>query len=181
MLFQLRTNGPPGFLRPFMTDDGRFANISFIYPDHKGDTIMKTLIAADAFITKHPMGEVIVRLDKDQAEAGAPLWNCERLTDIWYYMLGPLLPARHHTLTVQIRQPDGSYKAIDVIAATAKERPARLARRVPREGPRGLRERARRGRGGRRLHLARARSPTGTTATSTTGGRARSTASAPSR
>jgi uncharacterized protein len=120
MLFQLRTNGPPGFLRPFMTDDGRFANISFIYPDHKGDTIMNTLIAADAFITRHPMGEVIVRLDKDHAEAGVPLWNWERLTDIWYYMLGPLLPARHHTLNVQIRQPDGSYKAIDVSAAGEK-------------------------------------------------------------
>jgi len=117
MLFQLRTNGPPGFLRPFMTDDGRFANISFIYPDHQGETIMKVLIAADAFIERHPMGEVIVRLDKDQAEAGAPLWDFERLTDIWYYMLGPLLPARHHTLNVQLRQPDGSYKKIDVAAS----------------------------------------------------------------
>jgi hypothetical protein len=117
MLFQLRTNGPPGFLRPFMTDDGRFANISFIYPDHQGETIMKVLIAADAFIERHPMGEVIVRLDKDRAEAGAPLWDFERLTDIWYYMLGPLLPARHHTLNVRIRQPDGSYKKIDVAAS----------------------------------------------------------------
>ena len=38
-LFQLRQNGAPGFLRPFMTDDGRYANLSFIYRDHKGDTI----------------------------------------------------------------------------------------------------------------------------------------------
>ncbi len=115
MLFQLRTNGPPGFLRPYMTDDGRFANISFIYPDHKGDTIMNTVITADAFIERHPMGEVIVRLDKDQAEQNAPLWNWERLTDIWYYMLGPVLPSRHHTLNVQLRQEDGSYEHLGVM------------------------------------------------------------------
>jgi predicted RND superfamily exporter protein len=121
MLFQLRTNGPPGFLRPFMTDDGRFANISFIYPDHKGDTIMNTLIAADAFIEGHPMGEVIVRLDKDQAEKDAPLWNFERLTDIWYYMLGPLLPPRHHTLKVQLRQ-EGEYAELAVMQPSSKDK-----------------------------------------------------------
>jgi hypothetical protein len=122
MLFQLRTNGPPGFLRPFMTDDGRFANISFIYPDHQGETIMKVLIAADAFIERHPMGEVIVRLAKDKAEQGAPLWDLERLTDIWYYMLGPVLPApRHHTLSVQLRQPDGSYREVPVMATGGKD------------------------------------------------------------
>ena len=37
-LFQLRQNGAPGFLRPFMTDDGRYANLSFFYRDHKGET-----------------------------------------------------------------------------------------------------------------------------------------------
>lgn len=118
MLFQLRTNGPPGFLRPFMTDDGRFANISFIYPDHQGETIMKVLVAANAFIERHPMGEVIVRLSKDHAEQGAPIWNWERLKDIWYYMLGPVLPSpRKHTLTVQLRQPDGTYKQVPVNVA----------------------------------------------------------------
>jgi predicted RND superfamily exporter protein len=121
MLFQLRTNGPPGFLRPFMTDDGRFANISFIYPDHKGDTIMKVLMSANAFIERHPMGEVIVRLDKDQADPDAPLWNWERLKDIWYYMLGPLLPARHHTLHVQLRQPDGTYQSLPVSTAKGSD------------------------------------------------------------
>ena len=39
-IFQLQQNGAPGFMRPFMTDDGRKANISFFYPDHKGETIM---------------------------------------------------------------------------------------------------------------------------------------------
>jgi predicted RND superfamily exporter protein len=120
MLFQLRTNGPPGFLRPFMTDDGRYANISFIYPDHKGSTLQKVVLAAEAFIERHPMGEVIVRLDKDQAAVDAPLWNWERLKDIWYYMLGPLLPARHHTLKVQLRQADGSYKELPVMTPEGK-------------------------------------------------------------
>ena len=41
MIFQLQTNGPPGFLRPFMTDNGRDANIQFFYPDHKGETIVQ--------------------------------------------------------------------------------------------------------------------------------------------
>jgi len=122
MLFQLRTNGPPGFLRPYMTDDGRYANVSFIYPDHKGETLHKVVLAANAFIDEHPMGEVIVRLGKDQAEKGAPLWDFERLTDIWYYMLGPLLPERHHTLQVLRRRDGGNgeqpgYEALDVHAA----------------------------------------------------------------
>jgi uncharacterized protein len=114
MLFQLRTNGPPGFMRPYMTDDGRYSNISFIYPDHKGDTILTTLSAADEFIARHPMGEVIVRLDKDKAPLDAPITNGQRLLDIWYYMLGPLLPSRHHTLTVQLREPNGTYKSLPV-------------------------------------------------------------------
>jgi predicted RND superfamily exporter protein len=121
MLFQLRTNGPPGFLRPFMTDDGRFANISFIYPDHKGDTIMNTLVAADEFIDRHPMGEVIVKLEMDKAKADASIFDTQRLLDIWYYMLGPLLPYRHHTLVVQVRQPDGKYAELPVDARNGKQ------------------------------------------------------------
>jgi predicted RND superfamily exporter protein len=125
MLFQLRTNGPPGFLRPFMTDDGRYGNASFIYPDHKGDTLHKVVLAANAFIDKHPMGEVIVRLQKDQAEQNASLFNLERLTDIWYYMLGPLLPERHHTLHVQKRAgvdgPEAKYATLEVNAVDGKD------------------------------------------------------------
>ncbi len=70
VIFQLRTNGAPGFLRPFMTDDSRDANVSFFYPDHKGETIHKAVLAADAFIKDNPMGEVIVRLDMDHAAEG---------------------------------------------------------------------------------------------------------------
>jgi uncharacterized membrane protein YdfJ with MMPL/SSD domain len=36
-------------------------------------------------------------------------------------MLGPLLPARHHSLTVQLRQADGTYKALPVNAAGGKD------------------------------------------------------------
>ena len=124
MIFQLQTNGPPGFLRPFMTDDGRDANISFFYPDHKGDTIMRTVLSAEEFIEQNPVGEVIVRLDKDRAEKDAPLWNLERLTDIWYYMLGPLLPPRDHTLNIRVRQPDGKYAALEVKNASSDGVPA---------------------------------------------------------
>jgi len=112
MVFQLQTNGPPGFLRPYMTEDGRDGNISFFYPDHKGDTLVRTVMAANAFIERNPLGEVIVRLEKDHGEHDAPLWNEEKFLDLWYYMLGPLLPSpRDHTLKISIRQPDGRYKS----------------------------------------------------------------------
>ena len=117
MLFQLRTNGPPGFLRPFMTDDGRYANISFIYPDHKGETLVQVVLAAQAFIDEHPMGEVIVRLDKDRAEKSEPFYSYDKLADAAYYMLGPLLPPRNHTLNVQLRQEDGTYEHLPVSSA----------------------------------------------------------------
>jgi predicted RND superfamily exporter protein len=116
MLFQLRTNGPPGFLRPYMTDEGRYANISFFYPDHKGDTIARAVMASDEFIQRNPMGEVFVRLDENHAPRGASFFSRESLLDKWYYMLGPLLPTRGHTLHVQVRRADGSYENVPVTA-----------------------------------------------------------------
>ncbi|MGH0037297.1 MAG: efflux RND transporter permease subunit [Myxococcota bacterium] len=109
-LFQLRTNGPPGFLRPFMTDDGRHANISFFYPDHKGETILQVVAASREFIKRNPIGEVIVRLEKDHAAPDAPFFSYDSLADKWYYMLGPLLPPRNHTLKVSVRTDDGTYE-----------------------------------------------------------------------
>jgi predicted RND superfamily exporter protein len=108
-IFQLQTNGPPGFLRPYMTDDGRNANIRFFYPDHKGDTIMRVVMASQHFIEENPIGEVIVRLDIDHAAADASWLDYDKWADLWYYSLGPLLPPRNHTLNVRIRQADGSY------------------------------------------------------------------------
>lgn len=113
VIFQLRTNGAPGFLRPFMTDDSRDANVTFFYPDHKGPTILRAVAASNYFIRENPMGEVIVRLDRDHAEPGAGFFDRERLTDLWYYMLGPLLPTRDHTLHVQVRE-NGSYESLAV-------------------------------------------------------------------
>ncbi len=121
VIFQLRTNGAPGFLRPFMTDDSRDANVSFYYPDHKGETIHRAVLAADAFIKENPMGEVIVRLDKNQAGRDASFFSRDKLTDIWYYMLGPLLPPRNHTLHVQVKKSDGAYESIEVSKASAGE------------------------------------------------------------
>jgi hypothetical protein len=116
VIFQLRTNGAPGFLRPFMTDDSKDANVSFFYPDHKGETIHKAVLAADAFIKENPMGEVIVRLDMDKALPGAGFFDKEALTDLWYYMLGPMLPTREHTLHVQLRK-GGAYELIEAHTA----------------------------------------------------------------
>jgi predicted RND superfamily exporter protein len=108
-IYQLRTNGAPGALRPFITEDGKDANIAFLYRDHKGETIRKAVLSAEEFIRRNPMGEVIVRLDRDRGKPDQSPLSPARLLDTWYYMLGPLLPPRHHTMTVQIRQPDGTY------------------------------------------------------------------------
>lgn len=108
IIFQLQTNGPPGFLRPFMTDDGKDANISFVYPDHKGETISLAVAAAKAFIQDNPLGEVSIRLDKDRADAEAGFFEYDQMADNLYYMLGPLLPPRHHSLEVRVRD-DGRY------------------------------------------------------------------------
>jgi len=114
-LFQLRTNGPPGFLRPFMTDDGRYANISFFYKDHKGETILRVVAASDAFIRRNPIGEVIIRLEKDRAAPGAGFFEYDSLMDKWYYMLGPVLPSpRNHTLKVSVRSEEGTYETQSV-------------------------------------------------------------------
>jgi predicted RND superfamily exporter protein len=108
-IFQLQQNGPPGAMRPFMTDDGRKANISFFYPDHKGETILYATHFAEEFIESNPLGEVLIRLDMDHAKPDAGFFDPENLKDMWYYMFGPLLPPRNHSLTVRIRQDDGSY------------------------------------------------------------------------
>jgi predicted RND superfamily exporter protein len=110
-LFQLQQNGPPGALRPFLTDDGRKSNIAFYYPDHKGDTIAYAVHYAQQFIADNPLGEVSIRLDVDRGKQGASFFSWDQLMDKWYYMLGPLLPPRHHTLNIRIRQKDGSYVA----------------------------------------------------------------------
>jgi len=117
IIFQLQTNGPPGFLRPYMTDEGKDANISFFYPDHKGETIVRVVHFAEEYIKNHPTGEVSVRLDRDEAHPDAGYTDPEKLMDMWYYMLGPLLPTRHHTLTVRVRQDDGSYATLPVNTA----------------------------------------------------------------
>ncbi len=114
MIFQFRQNGPPGFLRPYMTDDGRKSNVSFFYPDQKGETIEFARHFAEQFILANPLGQVSVRLDRDQAEEGVGFFDTENLIDTWYYMLGPLLPTRDHTLTVRIRQSDASYVQSEV-------------------------------------------------------------------
>ncbi len=114
MIFQLRQNSSPGFLDPFMTMDSKDANIMFFYRDHKGETLLKVAHAADEFIKRNPIGEVILRLDKNKAPPEAGFFDIESLTDTWYYMLDPLLPIRAHTMSVKLRQEDDSYETLAV-------------------------------------------------------------------
>jgi len=113
-IYQMRTRGAPGAMDPYLSPEGKDANIRFFYRDHKGETIRRTVLAAEEFIRRNPIGEVIVRLDKDRAEPDASFFTREALLDKFYYMLGPLLPDRHHTLTVQVRNEDGSYSSQSV-------------------------------------------------------------------
>jgi predicted RND superfamily exporter protein len=108
-IYQLRTNGAPGAMRPYLTDDGKDANIAFFYRDHKGETIRRTVVASQEFIRRNPIGQVILRLEKDRSAPDAGFFDRESLLDKTYYMLDPLLPYRHHTFTVQIRNDDGTY------------------------------------------------------------------------
>jgi hypothetical protein len=117
-IFQLRQNGPPGFMRPFMTDDGREATVAFYYPDHKGDTIAFARHFAEDFIKNNPLGKIDVRLDEDRAEHDAGWLDRDKWIDMGYYLLGPMLPTRHHTLHVQKRQKDGSYVPEEVKTAS---------------------------------------------------------------
>ncbi len=114
MIFQLRQGGAPGLLRRYITDDGKLAAVSFFYPDHKGETIERARNFAEQFIEENPLGEISIRLDRDEAPANAGFFDRENWVDMGYYMLGPILPPRHHTLTVRVRQPDDSYRAESV-------------------------------------------------------------------
>jgi predicted RND superfamily exporter protein len=120
-IYQMRTNGAPGAMDPYLTPEGKDANIQFFYRDHKGETIRRVVIAAEEFIRRNPIGEVIVRLDEDRAQKGDGFFARNSLLDKWYYMLGPLLPSRHHTMTVQIRNEDGSYTSQAVNEFTTVE------------------------------------------------------------
>jgi predicted RND superfamily exporter protein len=126
-IFQLQQNGPPGFMRPYMTDDGRKANISFFYPDHKGDTVIYATHFAEKFIEENPLGEISIRLDRDHADADAGFFDGDKLKDMAYYMFGPLASGvagpRNHTLTVRIRQEDGSYAQAPVNVASGDAAP----------------------------------------------------------
>ena len=117
-IYQMRTNGAPGAMDPFLSPEGKDANIQFFYRDHKGETIRRTVIAAEEFIRRNPIGQVIVRLEEDQAGPEDGFFTANSLKDKWYYMLGPLLPDRHHMLTVQIRNEDGSYLPVEVNSFT---------------------------------------------------------------
>jgi predicted RND superfamily exporter protein len=122
-LFQLKTNGPPGFLRPYTTDDNRKANLSFYYPDHRGDTIKLAVEAANEFIRRNPIGEVNLRLDIDRAGPEEGFFSYNSLADKLYYMIGPVLPPRNHTLRVSIRKGDASYQNVVVAPVDHDELP----------------------------------------------------------
>jgi predicted RND superfamily exporter protein len=69
---------------------------------------------AEEFIEANPLGEISVRLDEDHAAKDAGFFDIQNLKDMWYYMFGPLLPSRHHTLNVRKRQDDGSYTNLEI-------------------------------------------------------------------
>jgi predicted RND superfamily exporter protein len=113
-VFQLTTTSPPGALASLLTPDGRAATTTLFYPDHKGETIHRALQVAERFIDEHPLGQVSVRLRKNHAAPDAPFWHPEAAKDFLYYMIGPLLWPRAHTLAVLLRDESGSYRPLEV-------------------------------------------------------------------
>src|SRR5262249_36734516 len=105
-LIFIRLNSAPGALSSILNVNGTVAQPTAFYPDHKGPTIRRAIQTAEDFIASHPMGAIQIRLDEDHAAAGAPFWDRQRVTDFVYYMIGPLLPARAHTLRVLRQQDD---------------------------------------------------------------------------
>ncbi|MCP5071592.1 MAG: MMPL family transporter [bacterium] len=114
VLFQLRRNGSPGFLRPYATDDDSKANLGFFYPDHKGDTLSRVVHAAEDFIRLNPVGELGLSLEQDSARPDSGFFDYQKWIDGIYYMFGPMLPRRGHTLRVTSRDASGSYTSADI-------------------------------------------------------------------
>jgi len=119
LLIFLRLNSAPGALSSIINANGRIAQITAFYRDHKGETIRRAVSVAEEFIAKNPMGAISIRLDEHRAAPGARFWNRERILDFVYYMIGPLLPARGHTLEV-LRREDAVYVPFEV-KTTAKD------------------------------------------------------------
>jgi len=104
LIFQLRQDGPPGALRPYLSDDGRQAQLTLHYPDHGRDTIDSALDSARRFVRANPLGRVTLRLERDRAAGDAPWHDRERWLDRLHYFVGPMLPPRQHTLSVEVRE-----------------------------------------------------------------------------
>ncbi|HTO52145.1 MAG TPA: MMPL family transporter [Myxococcota bacterium] len=116
-LIFIRLNSAPGALSSIINVNGTVAQLTAFYPDHKGPTIRRAIRTAEQFIADNPMGAIQIRLDQNHAAPGAPFWDRARVTDFFYYMIGPLLPARAHTLQV-LRQQDGKYVPFEVKTVT---------------------------------------------------------------
>ena len=68
----LRFNSPPGALTSIVTNDGRAATVTAIYPDHKGETIRQAVEVAEEFIAENPMGTIRSGSTRTRAAPGAP-------------------------------------------------------------------------------------------------------------
>ena len=119
ILIFLRFNSPPGALASIITNNGRAAQVTAFYQDHKGPTIRRAVSVAEDFIENNPMGTISIRLDENHGTPGAPPWDPERVKDFFYYMIGPLLPVRAHTLEVLRR--DGAHYVPFEVKTTAKD------------------------------------------------------------
>lgn len=120
-IFQIKTNSPPGFMSPYLSGNNRHSNIRFFYPDHKGETISLAVKAADTFIERNPTGQVTIRLSKDSAGSEEGFFSYDSLADKIYYMVGPMLPPRNHTLRVTRRNDDESYTTTAVEGVDGEE------------------------------------------------------------
>jgi predicted RND superfamily exporter protein len=103
----VRFNSQAGVLGSIISVSGRSGALTAFYPDHKGESIARAIRVTEEFIVENPIGLVSVRLDRNRAGEDAPFYDPERIKDFIYYMIGPLLPPRAHTLRVRLRGDDG--------------------------------------------------------------------------
>jgi predicted RND superfamily exporter protein len=94
IIYSLQRNSTPGALRPFLTDDAEDANITFFFPDHKGETIAKAVHWSRDFIARNPTGRVNVRLVQEPSG----------FLDGVYFMLGPVLFPREHRMEINVAE-----------------------------------------------------------------------------
>ena len=132
LIFQLRQDGPPGALRPFLSDDGRRAQVSLYYPGSlAARRSMRHVAAARDFVRAHPLGRVTpAPRAGPRRSRGARGNDRDRWLDrLHYFARSDAAAAAATRCRVEALRRGG--RAAAGARRAARRRPARLDRGVP--------------------------------------------------